>query len=73
MRKSYHLWQHGWPWRHYAQWNNSKTNIVWSHLHVESNRNHFKIPQKGNKICGYKCQDLRGRGIGRKGSKGTNF
>ena len=30
------------PWEYYAKWNKSKTNIIWSHLYVESKNTYKK-------------------------------
>ena len=38
VRKSYHLWQHGWPWRHYSKWNKLQKNKYCKISHACDNR-----------------------------------
>ena len=60
------------PWRHYARWNKSNTNTLWSHLYLKSKKKKKKKDwghRHSKKIGGYQSVEWEGGKQGEGGEK----
>ena len=68
------MWQHGLTLRTLYSLKPEKTNMVWSHLYVESKQQQEKLACRNRKqIGGFQRWGLEDGWSGWRGSRGTNF